>query len=120
MLLWAVVLCCAAGRADAPPWATGESRARDLVIRLVTFGSGEAVHQRFGHSALWVSDDGLGVERLYNYGMFTFGPNMVPQFIKGRLVFWVGEQDPEAAFAAYIDDDRSIRVQRLRLSLTSD
>ncbi len=118
VLLVGMALCLVAASASArpPPWTRGVSRGEDLVVELVTFGPGEAIHQVFGHSALLVRDERLRRERLYNYGMFSFGPAMLPSFLRGRLTFWVGAENPRVAFARYVREGRDIRVQTLALS----
>ena len=120
LVAWAVLLAALsaakASHARPAPWATGESRAEDLVVELVSFGPGDAIHQVFGHAALLVHDRRLGDARLYNYGMFSFGPDMIPSFIQGRLTFWVGEQPPHPAIDFYVREDREVVRQRLRLS----
>ena len=105
-----------AAQAQRMPWARGKSKAEDLQIELLTFGPGDAVHQLFGHAALLVRDTRRGKERLYNYGMFTFGPAMLPNFVMGRLTFWVAEQSIPPTFTRYIAEGRDVRVQRLNLA----
>lgn len=106
-----------AGADDADPW--GASRAEDVTIKLVTFGPGDDVYNYFGHNAIIVQDAGQGTARLYNYGMFHFGPDMLPNYMKGRLTFWVGESPVRPTFARYMEMNRSIRVQELNLSARS-
>jgi prolipoprotein diacylglyceryltransferase len=99
---------------------TAEGRRADSAspvpeIWLVTVSPGDDIPSWFGHTALWVRDRTTGHERLYNYGLFDFGPAMLPQFLTGRLWFWVGALPPRAAFERYRSRDREVRVQRLRL-----
>lgn len=61
-----------------------------LTIGVVTFGRGDEVHQYFGHNAFVVHVAGLPDAAVFNYGMFKFGPDMIPNFLHGRLEFWVG------------------------------
>lgn len=97
------------------PWETGESRASDIVIRLATFGPGDEIVQYFGHTALEVTDTRLRVSRLYNFGMFSFGPDMLPKFLMGRLEFWLGVQPPGAAYHLYRSLQRDVRISELNL-----
>lgn len=114
-VLLIALLTAVTARAQTAPWATGASRPEDLTIELVSFGPGEAIHQVFGHAALRVTDRRLGEDRLYNYGMFSFGPDMIPNFVRGRLTFWAAEQPPNPAIVQYILEDRQVIRQRLNL-----
>jgi hypothetical protein len=105
-------------RAAAPgvPWENGQSRGEDLHVFLYTFGPGDDVPSYFGHSALVLMDERLRQARLYNYGMFSFDNAMLLKFIKGRLEFWVGEDDPFATLRFYRWLNRDITIQELNLS----
>ncbi len=99
------------------PWGTGQSRGEDLDIYLVTFGPGDQVISWFGHTALVVEDARLKQRRLYNYGMFGFGPDMLPKFAMGRLEFWVEDTTMVVpTYRYYARDNRDVRIQRLNLS----
>jgi hypothetical protein len=86
-------------------------------ISLVTFGPGPEVHQAFGHNALIVSGGGYSSPAVYNYGMFGFGPGMIPKFLRGRLEFWVGVLPLARTFDAYSSADRDIRLIPLQLTV---
>ena len=103
-------------QASEPPWATGQSRGEDLDIELLTFGVGADIPSWFGHTALAVRDRRYGLERVYNYGMFSFGPDMLPKFLMGRLEFWVGQASYARTIAIYTDQDRDVTAQVLNLS----
>jgi Domain of unknown function (DUF4105) len=96
------------------PWR--DAQGEDLTVGLVTFGPGDDVYNYFGHNAVIVQDRKQELARLYNYGMFRFGPDMLPSYMKGQLTFWVGQTPVHATFARYIDANRSVRVQELNLS----
>jgi hypothetical protein len=98
---------------EPDPW--GESSGDDIAIKLVTFGPGDDVYNYFGHNAIIVQDRAQDQARLYNYGMFHFGPDMLPNYMKGRLTFWVGQAPVRGTFARYIEMNRSIHVQELNL-----
>lgn len=102
--------------ASQPPWATGESRGQDLDIELLTFGVGDDVPSWFGHTALAVRDRRLQVERVYNFGMFSFGSDMLPKFLMGRLEFWVGQASYARTISIYQSLDRDVSAQILNLS----
>lgn len=99
-----------------PPWGTGESKGEDLVISLVTFSPGDDVASWWGHGSLVVRDQRLGVERLYNYGMFSFDEKMLGRYAMGRLEFWVAEASVQRTYQAYASYNRDVRIQELNLT----
>lgn len=112
----ALVLAMATGGSSAraqPPGFADDAEA--VEIKLVTFGTGAQIHQFFGHNALWVQDTKLQHGELYNYGMFSFGRDMLPKYLKGRLTFWVAPTSIRATFDHYRRMGRSITVQALNL-----
>jgi len=100
------------------PWAEGgPSQAADIKVSLVTFGVGDSIPEWFGHTAVLVEDQRLQISRIFNYGMFDFGPDMLPKFLMGRLEFWVGEDAPAQTFAFYERQlNREIHLQELNLT----
>jgi hypothetical protein len=112
-------LCFLAARAPAAPapWASGQSRAQDLIVKLVTIEPGDALYTWWGHSALIVEDVRLGVSRFYNYGLFSFEQdNFLLDFAMGRLWFQVGASPTAPELASYKADNRTIRIQTLDLA----
>ncbi|QDG53359.1 DUF4105 domain-containing protein [Persicimonas caeni] len=101
--------------ASQPPWVTGESRPEDLSIKLVTFSPGDEIVAWFGHTALVVEDERLDRARLYNYGMFSFGDDMLVKFAMGRLWFWVGQAPVYRTYEFYKHMDRDVRILELNL-----
>lgn len=84
-------------------------------LSVVTFGRGARLHEYFGHDAFVVSGPGLSSPLVVNYGMFSFGPDMLPQFLRGRLRFWVGTTELEATVASYAAAKRDVRMRDLKL-----
>ena len=116
LLLCVVVLAPSLGHAVSPPWATGQSRGQDLEVVLMTFDHGDQIPTWFGHTALMVRDKRFGAERVYNYGMFSFAPDMLVKFLMGRLEFWVAQTSYRGTIAVYKRESRGIREQVLNLS----
>lgn len=117
ILAFVLTLLFAATASAEPPWAEGgESRPEDLKVYLLTFGHGDDIPSWFGHTALMVRDDRLKSQRVYNYGMFSFGPDMLPKFLMGRLEFWVGEANVARTLSLYRGLNRDIRMSELNLS----
>jgi Domain of unknown function (DUF4105) len=56
----------------------------------VTYSPGQELYTAFGHSSIRVRDDGLGIDRLYNFGTFDFAtPNFYLKFAKGDLLYQI-------------------------------
>jgi hypothetical protein len=84
---------------------------------LVTYGPGEIYWQRFGHNAIWIRDTGLGLDHVFNFGFFDFQQeNFFLRFLQGRMLYFSAARPAREEFAEYIDENRSIRAQRLDLS----
>ena len=93
-----------------------ETSARTEVW-LVTYGPGEIYWQRFGHNGIWIRDAGLGLDHVFNFGFFDFEQkNFLLNFLQGRLMYFSAAQPAQREFAQYIDENRSIRAQRLALT----
>jgi len=100
--------------ASASASATGAST---MEVFLITIGPGRQVWERFGHNAIWVQDTLRGIDRAYNYGMFSFDePGFLGRFIRGEMYYWMQGFDTELLLRAYKAADRSIWVQELDLT----
>lgn len=85
-------------------------------VWLVSYGPGEIYWQRFGHNAIWVRDRALGLDHVFNFGFFDFAQeDFFLRFLQGRMLYFSAAQPATEEFAAYIDENRSIRAQRLDL-----
>lgn len=101
-------------KADGPGQATRDSGR--LVVRLLTFGTGGRVWEKFGHNALWIRDTGSGREVVYNWGIFDFEQeDFFVRLLTGRMRYRVARSSLEQTLRIYRADRRTIRVQRLRL-----
>ncbi len=86
-------------------------------VWLLTYGPGEIYWQRFGHNAIWIHDTDLGLDHVFNFGFFDFEQdNFFLRYLQGRLLYFSAAQPVEREFSNYIDENRSIRAQRLDLS----
>jgi hypothetical protein len=110
-----VALCRPASAELRSPWGLTQ-RDEDLQVALVTFGRGDSIDEYFGHNALLVEDKQREVAVLYNFGMFNFGPDMLPKYLQGQLEFWAAATPVEPTFRQYMEENRSIHVRELRLS----
>jgi hypothetical protein len=100
------------------PAAFAEPPARDdgTDVFLVTYGPGEIYWQRFGHNAIWVRDRGLGLDHTFNFGFFDFEQeDFFLRFLRGRMLYFAAARPAREEFAEYIDENRTIRAQKLDL-----
>jgi len=110
-----VLLCLAIMSAWQP--AQAEIERSEMEVWLVTYGPGEIYWQRFGHNALWIRDAGLGLDHVFNFGFFDFEQEaFYRRFLQGRLWYFSAAQEAQQEFSQYINENRSIRAQRLGLS----
>jgi hypothetical protein len=104
-------------RSQFTPWGVNQSNAEDLQISLATIDPGEDLTTWWGHTGVIVEDTYLNISLFYNYGLFSFEQkNFVTNFVRGRLIFWVGAWRTSAALDFYKENNRSIRIQLLNLS----
>jgi hypothetical protein len=88
-------------------------------VWLVTYGPGEIYWQRFGHNAIWIRDPQRGLDHVFNFGFFDFAQqDFMLRFLRGRMLYFSAAQPARDEIAAYMDENRSIRAQRLALSVT--
>lgn len=114
--LCCVVLCLAAVLTWPARAQCGEARP-PMEVWLVTYGPGEISWQRFGHNAIWIRDQELELNHVFNFGFFDFRQEaFYRRFLQGRLLYFSAAQPAEKEFSLYIDENRSIRAQRLNLS----
>lgn len=88
-------------------------------VSVLTCGSGDEMYSIFGHTAIRITDDLNGFDVVYNYGMFDFStPNFYTKFVKGDLLYTIGQENYNDFLATYKYYNRSINEQYLNLTLT--
>jgi hypothetical protein len=76
------------------------------------------VYLAFGHSAIRMVDTSLGIDYVFNYGVFDFNqPNFYLNFARGSNDYMLGAYDYQYFRQAYIDDNRFLHEQVLNLTL---
>jgi hypothetical protein len=125
-LFFACLLMLGTEPITAQPNSAGLEARHDLAaelsavpsgVRLVTYGPGEIYWQRFGHNGIWIRDAGLGLDHVFNFGFFDFEQeNFFLRFLQGRMLYFSAAQPAQSEFAQYIDENRSIRLQKLVLN----
>lgn len=76
------------------------------------------VYLAFGHSAIRMVDRQLGVDYVFNYGVFDFNqPNFYLNFARGSNNYLLGAYDYQYFQQSYIEDNRFLHEQPLNLTL---
>ena len=113
--LWAAL---AALSQAGPASQEDATRGQALHVYLLTFDSGAAIWERFGHNALWIHDPVAGTDQAYDYGRFSFREkNFILRFARGKLRYWAGDGAADTYFGAYRQQQR--RIWRQELDLTA-
>ncbi|HZJ21061.1 MAG TPA: DUF4105 domain-containing protein [Pricia sp.] len=87
-------------------------------ISVLTAGSGSELYSSFGHSAIRVQDPTLGVDAVYNYGMFDFTtPNFYTKFTRGKLNYTLARERFPYFLLGYEQEKRWVKEQTLDLTL---
>ena len=88
-------------------------------ISLLTCAEGEDIYSLFGHSAIRVNDPVNNIDNCYNWGMFEFDSDEIvfaTKFTKGRLKYYMDEQDFEYFMMEYDYFQRTVKEQVLNLT----
>ena len=86
-------------------------------VLLLTMGQGEQVFERFGHNAIVVWDDVMGMPLVYNWGMFDFAqPNFIGRFLSGDTKYWMEPFSLEQTLSVYRRTNRTVTAQVLNLT----
>lgn len=87
-------------------------------ITVLTSGPGDVLYAAFGHSAFRVYDPTLGIDVVYNYGVFdTGGDNFYWKFAMGRMDYKLVRQRFDQYVGSYEYENRWVKEQVLNLSL---
>ncbi|HXI59064.1 MAG TPA: DUF4105 domain-containing protein, partial [Polyangia bacterium] len=98
-----------AGQAQAQP-------GDELSVYVMTMGPGDHPFFKFGHNAIWIQDRTTKLSKVYNFGTFRFdSPRLIPDFIKGRLTYWLSVSSLDRTLATYQHENRSVEAQELEL-----
>ncbi len=89
----------------------------DARISLLTCAPGDEIYSYFGHSAIRINDPMLGVDYVFNYGVFSFeAPNFIWRFIKGETDYILLGQQMPSFMEDYHQEQRSVYEQVLNIS----
>lgn len=87
-------------------------------ISVLTCGSGEELYASFGHSAFRVQDTSLGIDVVYNYGVFDdTSKYFYLKFIQGQMDYRLARQRSSRFLAEYEFYNRWVKEQNLDLNI---
>ncbi|WGH75846.1 DUF4105 domain-containing protein [Tenacibaculum tangerinum] len=86
-------------------------------ISVITSGPGEALYEKFGHTAIRVKDPVLQLDLLYNYGIFDFNdPNFYMNFTKGYMQYKLARYPFYLSLKDAQQEQRWVKEQILNLT----
>lgn len=87
-------------------------------ISLLTCSPGQALYERYGHTAILVEDSQQDIHWVFNYGMFDFNTeHFYYKFVKGQTYYELGIEDYTGFNLHYAMSGRDIYEQELNLTL---
>ncbi|TFG72040.1 MAG: DUF4105 domain-containing protein, partial [Flavobacteriales bacterium] len=86
-------------------------------VSILTVGTADELYAKFGHSAIRIQDPVLGLDVVYNYGLFDFSdPNLYTKFTRGKLEYRSGRFQVDSFLYGYELENRWVKEQVLELS----
>lgn len=87
-------------------------------ISIITSGPGEALYEKFGHTAIRVKDPMLKLDLIYNYGMFDLtGADFYINFTKGFMKYKLARYPFKYSLIRAKNDKRWTHQQVLNLTI---
>lgn len=88
-----------------------------LRISIITCSPGLELYSIFGHSAIRITDSLAETDIVYNYGTFDVSdPDFYVKFLKGKMNYFLSQQDFRNFAYSYYFDQRGVSEQELNLS----
>lgn len=84
-------------------------------VSLYTCGMGDDLYALFGHTAIRIKDESQSLDRVYNYGTFSFGQGFYTKFTMGQLNYKLSAYGFQGFLSEYEYYQRSIKKQVLNL-----
>lgn len=86
-------------------------------VSLLTCTPGEALYERYGHTAIRICDPENRLDEIFNYGIFDFGvDHFYWKFIKGETWYELGATDTPWFVYSYTSEGRPVYEQVLNLT----
>jgi len=89
-------------------------------VSLITYGPGDDdISSAFGHTEIRIIDPAIGLDRDYSYGGFDYRADFfILKFLRGTLPYFLSVHNLYQVMYYYQQTNRSIREQKLALSLS--
>lgn len=98
--------------------ASAPALSKSARISLLTCAPGDELYARYGHSAIRVSDEEIGMDLVFNYGIFDFDTeSFYWKFVRGETYYQLGVCQTEYFWAEYNYYHRPISEQVLKLTI---
>ena len=89
----------------------------EAVISLITCTPGEALYERYGHTALRIYDPIEAFDIVFNYGIFSFNTDhFYWKFVRGETWYCLGTSSTRWFFEDYAAEHRPVYEQVLNLT----
>ncbi|MFV0248921.1 MAG: DUF4105 domain-containing protein [Tenacibaculum sp.] len=86
-------------------------------ISIITYGPGDKLYEKFGHTAIRIKDPMYRLDLVYNYGVFDSSEaNFYTNFIKGNMTYRLVRYPFAASLRLYKNDKRWVKEQQLNLN----
>ncbi|MGL5788202.1 MAG: DUF4105 domain-containing protein [Bacteroidales bacterium] len=86
-------------------------------VSLLTQEGGKEIYALWGHTAIRIQDDSLGIDDIFNYGMFDFSsPNFAGRFVKGETDYILGVNSMHDVYMEAIARNLNLTEQHLNLT----
>lgn len=86
-------------------------------VSVITYGPGDALYEKFGHTAIRIQDPVLQLDLIYNYGIFDFTEaNFYVNFTKGYMKYKLARYPFPPSLRSYNEDQRWVKEQVLNLT----
>ena len=90
--------------------------SEEAEVHLLTAAPGAELYSSFGHSSFRIIDPPRRLDRIYNYGMFSFNtPNFYMKFAQGKLPYYVAAESVPGFVRVYGGEGRDVVGQVLNL-----
>jgi len=94
-----------------------DSLSSEAEVSLLTISPGDELYMGFGHSAVRIIDPQNNLDRIYNYGTFSFDePGFYIKFCRGQLDYQLSAYDYKYAYLMYTREERSMKEQVFRMT----
>lgn len=111
-----LLLCLATFTAYADTVEPVQVHPAGIRVSILTCSAGEELYSTYGHTAVRIIDSVRGTDKVYNYGTFDFGdPDFYWKFTRGKLLYFVAEDNYPMFMREYIYDKRGVQEQVLQL-----